>query len=348
MLKDSIIGFLMIVLVVAIFFNLPSYGHAFTIARDAARTTLAAYPSEIANNVNSASPQNQTSTTRDIIVEWMETQSGQDRFYPDFIVVNQGDTVNLTFINNDTVAHDFVIGAPYNIMLNATVPGLYDDMTGQEFTTSPTNNSPGVQVSGTPGNVSATYSFVAKYAGIFEYVCSYHIPVGMIGYLVVLYNSSSSNPGLTQANTTSQTLLENSSIVQVSIDAGSGTNVNLPGYTPVDLTVVIGINNTVKWTNNDNMAHTVTAIDGSFDSGNMNADESFLHTFSKTGTYAYLCLYHHWMQGRVTVIPGVNNTQILGLSIENETYGLIAIGIVILVVILVAFSRRGRTEIGES
>ena len=47
MLKDSIIGFLMIVLVVAIFFNLPSYGHAFTIARDAARTTLAAYPSEI-------------------------------------------------------------------------------------------------------------------------------------------------------------------------------------------------------------------------------------------------------------------------------------------------------------
>jgi hypothetical protein len=54
------------------------------------------------------------------------------------------------------------------------------------------------------------------------------------------------------------------------------------------------------------------------------------------------------MQGRVTVIPGVNNTQTLGLSMENETYGLIAIGIVVLVVILVAFSRRGRTEIGES
>lgn len=343
-MKDSIIGLLMIVLVVAIFFNLPSYGYAFTITRHAARTTLAANPFELVN----ASPQNQTSATRDIIVEWMKTQTGQDRFYPDFIIVNQWDTVNLTFINNDTVAHDFVIGAPYNIMLNATVPGLYNDLTRQEFTTPPTNNSPGVQVSGTPGNVSASYSFVAKYAGIFEYVCTYHIPVGMIGYLVVLSSSSSSNPGLTQTNTTSQTLPENSSIVQVSIDPGSGTNVNLPGYTPVDFTVAIGINNTVKWTNNDNMAHTVTAIDGSFDSGNMNPGVSFLHTFNKTGTYAYLCLYHHWMQGKVTVIPGVNNTQHLGFSTENETYGLIAIGIVVLVVILVAFSRRGRTEMSLS
>jgi len=283
--------------------------------------------------------QNQTSKTRNIIVEWTKTNSGQDRFYPDFIIVNQWDTVDLTFINNDTVAHNFVIGAPYNIMVNATVPGLYNDLTGQEFTTPATGNSPNVKVSGTPGNVSATYSFVAKYGGIFEYVCSYHTQVGMIGYLVVLSNSSSS-AGISQTTTTSEATIPNSSVVQVSIDQGSGTNVNSPGYTPTDITIVIGENNTVRWTNNDNMPHTVTAADGSFDSGNMNAGDTFTHTFNSAGTFAYLCVYHHWMHGSVTVIGSATQGN-TGTSTGFATYGLVAVGIVVLVAILVVFSRSG-------
>ncbi len=288
-------------------------------------------------NLNYKLTQNQTGVTRNIIVEWMETQSGQDRFYPDFIIVNQWDTVHLTFISNDTVAHDFVIGAPYNIIVNATVPGLYNDLTGKEFTTPATGNSPGVNVLGTPGNVSATYSFVAKYAGIFEYVCSYHAQVGMNGYLVVLSNSTSG--GVSQSNTTRGLTAQNSTVVQVSIDQGSGTNVNLPGYTPTDITVVIGVNNTVRWTNNDNMPHTVTATDGNFDSGNMNAGDSFVHTFNETGTFAYICSYHHWMHGSVTVIGSANQQNAGATGVE--IYGLVAVGIIVLVAILVAFSRSG-------
>ena len=278
--------------------------------------------------------QNQTGVTRDIIVEWMETQSGQDRFYPEFITVNQWDVVNLTFINNDTVAHDFVIGAPYNIIVNATVPGLYDDVTGAKFTTPATGNSPGVRVYGTPGNVSATYSFVAKYSGIFEYVCSYHTEVGMFGYLVVLSNSSSA--GVSQTNTTSEMMTQGSNVVQVSIDQGAGTNVNLPGYSPTDITVMIGVNNTVRWTNNDNMPHTVTAADGSFDSGNMNAADSFSHTFNQTGTFPYICVYHHWMHGSVTVIGLANQNSVAS---GFATYGLVAFGVIVLVAILMILSR---------
>jgi len=280
--------------------------------------------------------QNLTGVTRNIIVEWTKTQAGQDRFNPEYIIVNQWDTIDLTFINNDTVAHDLVIGSPYNIVVNATVPGLYNDLTGQEFTTPATGNSPGVKVSGTPGNVSAWYSFVAKYAGIFEFVCSYHTQVGMIGYLVVL--SSSSSIAGSQSNTTSQVMPPSSNEVQVSIDQGSGTNVNLPGYSPTDIRVVIGVNNTVRWTNNDNMAHTVTATDGSFDSGNMNAGDSFVHTFNQTGTFAYICVYHHWMHGSVTVIGSANEPASAGFA----TYGLVAVGIIVLVAILIFFSRSGR------
>ena len=74
------------------------------------------------------------------------------------------------------------------------------------------------------------------------------------------------------------------------------------GYNPDNITVVIGVNNTVIWTNNDNEAHTVTALDGSFDSGNMNPGDTYTYTFTKPGTYTYTCTYHPWMHGYVTVI----------------------------------------------
>ncbi len=288
----------------------------------------------------------QAPTSRSITIEWMETQSRQDRFYPDFIIVNQGDNVTLTFINNDTVVHDFEIGPPYNIMVNASVPGLHDDVTGQLITTPATRNSPGVVVTGNPGNVSATYSFIAQYPGIFEFVCSYHVDVGMIGYFVVLSPSTSS---ITTPNA-NQTAPQSSTLIPVSVDAGSGVNINLPGYTPTDLTVVIGVNNTVKWTNNDNMAHTVTATDGSFDSGKMNPGATFVYTFTKPGTYQYTCSYHNWMHGTVNVV-----TESVGLEsgehgeftvvlTANEVYGLAGLGIVVLLAMMVILGRTKRVE----
>lgn len=90
-------------------------------------------------------------------------------------------------------------------------------------------------------------------------------------------------------------------IAHVTIDAGSGSNPSLPGYSPVNVTVVVGVNNTVTWVNEDAMPHTVTAFDGSFDSGNLDQGQSFTHTFEKTGIYSYTCIYHHWMHGMVTV-----------------------------------------------
>lgn len=61
-------------------------------------------------------------------------------------------------------------------------------------------------------------------------------------------------------------------------------------FNPKQLTVPVGT--TVVWMNNDTMAHTVTADDQSFDSGNLNSGDSFKFTFTKAGTYAYHCKYH--------------------------------------------------------
>jgi plastocyanin len=70
-------------------------------------------------------------------------------------------------------------------------------------------------------------------------------------------------------------------------------------FTPATITVTAGT--TVTWKNNDNMTHTVTANDDSYDSGNIGAGSSFSKTFSIAGTYPYHCSIHPSMTGKVVV-----------------------------------------------
>lgn len=90
----------------------------------------------------------------------------------------------------------------------------------------------------------------------------------------------------------------------VIMPSGIGTNPSL-NYAPVNITVIIGLNNTVTFKDEDNSApyHTVTATDGSFDSGNMAYGQSWTHAFTTPGTYTYYCKYHFWMRGTVIVLP---------------------------------------------
>ena len=243
---------------------------------------------------------NQPPVIRDVTLTWTKDLSLQDRFFGGPIVVNQGDTLRITFISNDTVTHTFTLGPPYDFQINASLPGLVNDLSLKNFTTPATDNSPGVVVSGSPGNVSATGSFVAKYVGIYSYVCIYHINVGMIGFLVVLPNTAYS--GVTHSTSTSTTVPQSPQLSHVTILKGAATDVKSPGYAPATVTVVIGVNNTVVWSNNDSILHTVTATDGSYNSGAIFSGASWSHTFSQPGTYDYyFCQYHPWMKGTVIV-----------------------------------------------
>ena len=75
-------------------------------------------------------------------------------------------------------------------------------------------------------------------------------------------------------------------------------------FAPAQLTIKMGT--TVVWTSEDDAPHTVTADDGSFDSGNMKKGDSFKFTFTKAGQYPYYCAYHGTaggggMAGTITV-----------------------------------------------
>ena len=84
-------------------------------------------------------------------------------------------------------------------------------------------------------------------------------------------------------------------------DAASGDAVQIVdfNYKPANLQVKAGT--TVTFTNEDGFAHTATAKDKSFDSGNLEEGGTFEHTFDEAGTFDYICAIHNSMTGKVTV-----------------------------------------------
>ena len=89
--------------------------------------------------------------------------------------------------------------------------------------------------------------------------------------------------------------------------AQSTVNVAIRNYafTPNTITVVIGMNNTVTWTNYDSVIHTVTADDNSWGSGNLASGDNYTYTFQSAGTFGYHCTIHTYMTAKVVVLaPG--------------------------------------------
>ena len=70
-------------------------------------------------------------------------------------------------------------------------------------------------------------------------------------------------------------------------------------FRPVLLTVTAGTK--VTWVNKGSKAHTVVSNDKLFDSGLVNIDVQFSHTFDAPGTYLYHCAPHAKMIGQIVV-----------------------------------------------
>jgi plastocyanin len=58
----------------------------------------------------------------------------------------------------------------------------------------------------------------------------------------------------------------------------------------------------VTWSNNGQDEHTVTAVDGSFDSSTLEPSDGFSWYFDQPGTQVtYVCTLHPWMTGTIVV-----------------------------------------------
>ncbi len=99
-------------------------------------------------------------------------------------------------------------------------------------------------------------------------------------------------------------------------------------YDPAE--VIIDVGGEVTWINADagvSNFHTVTSgqladddAGAMFDSGMLQQDGKFSHTFDATGTFNYFCMVHPWMVGVVTVQEAMVEEEEGEMMEEEETY----------------------------
>ena len=80
----------------------------------------------------------------------------------------------------------------------------------------------------------------------------------------------------------------------------NAVDINNFTFAPATLTIPVGT--TVTWTNRDEEPHTVVSNDGStFHSPGMGTGSTYTFTFTKAGTFDYVCSIHPFMHGSVVV-----------------------------------------------
>jgi len=90
-----------------------------------------------------------------------------------------------------------------------------------------------------------------------------------------------------------------SSAASAAAAGGGAVSIKDFAFGPASLSVPVGT--TVTWTNGDSARHTVTAVDGSFDSKPIAGGGTFSQAFPIAGTYAYHCTIHSSMTATIVV-----------------------------------------------
>ncbi len=161
---------------------------------------------------------------------------------------------------------------------------------------------------------------------------SYVVPIIMVivliiafvvGYYVALGNTSTT----TQVSTTTVTKSATSNINPICVTFGncSETLVYIPYYAhsikwavplaPENITVVVGVNNTVMWLNLDTVTHTL--VGSSFSTGSLARGATYSYTFTTPGVYAYSSPNYSFLKGTVTVVQSSGATSAPGSGNNN-------------------------------
>ena len=83
--------------------------------------------------------------------------------------------------------------------------------------------------------------------------------------------------------------------------AAAPAAVSIENFAFAQPSITVAAGTTVTWTNNDDIPHTVRAVDGSFHSAALDSADHYSFTFTKPGVYSYFCSLHPKMVGRVIV-----------------------------------------------
>ena len=108
--------------------------------------------------------------------------------------------------------------------------------------------------------------------------------------------TNTTNPAPVQVNNT--TIINNPAPVNNTNPQTYTVNIQNNAFIPSSVQIPAG--STVKWVNLDPVQH--EAKGNVFDSGPLNQNGVFEHTFNQAGTYNYVCAIHPSMKGTITVV----------------------------------------------
>jgi plastocyanin len=206
---------------------------------------------------------------------------GNPDYDPDPLTVNQGDGVEWT--NEDNTPHT----------VTSKQEGVFDS-----------------------GIIDAAAKWLLNTADLqpaeYEYYCTLH---PFMGATLVVTGGAAANQtagNATTAGAAANQMAPNSRaasplVTSVSIANGASVPTNEEFFVPDPVRITVG--SMVTWKNDDTASHTVTSgtvqnntptPDGRFDSGILNAGDSFPFVFDKAGEYPYYCTIHPWMTAKVT------------------------------------------------
>jgi plastocyanin len=77
--------------------------------------------------------------------------------------------------------------------------------------------------------------------------------------------------------------------------------VKIDNFSFSSATITVPVGTTVRWTNRDDIPHTVVSDEQKFASKTLDTDDQYSYTFTKPGTYGYFCSVHPKMTGKVIV-----------------------------------------------
>lgn len=148
-----------------------------------------------------------------------------------------------------------------------------------------------------------TFSHLFDRPGTYEYRCTFHD--GMAGQIVVTGSAVAPAATPTPAPTPAPAPANRPAPPPGAFAIGVRDN-------SFDVAVArIAAGTTVGWTNHGAIRHTVTSASGLFDSGLLPTGASFSVTFSRPGTYAYVCDLHPGMRGVIEVTgPAVGDAPV--------------------------------------
>jgi plastocyanin len=214
----------------------------------------------------------------------------QLNFSPASLTVAVGTTID--FVSQDTATHDI------------------------DFTSVPTGSTVAQGTTSPNLKNGNSYTVTLTTPGTYTYVCDYHnwmkgtIVVGGSGTTTTTSSTSttSTTTSSSATSTTTKSTSSGSSTTVVTMPAGVGADMTAT-FSPATITVVVGVNNTIVWTNDDTAVHNVDFQTGpsgatlpSTSVNVRNGQSTPAITLTVPGTYTYVCDYHNWMKATIVVV----------------------------------------------